>query len=69
MWINQPFNVFLRVSARGISIKLGITASVKNGVLSVVRCPFGHIEKTLDSLDRPKDQNHALSRINFLPDA
>jgi hypothetical protein len=48
MWINQPFNAFLRISDRKISIKLGHTASVKNGVLYVVHCPFGDIEETVN---------------------
>jgi hypothetical protein len=66
MWINQLFNVFLRVNDRRTSIELGITASVKNGVLYVVLCLFGHVEKILGSVDRLKDRNHALSPVSLL---
>jgi hypothetical protein len=35
----------------------------------VVRCAFGHIKKTVDWVNRPKDQNQALCSVNFLFDA
>jgi hypothetical protein len=53
MWVNQPFNTFLRVRNQTFSIKQGMTTSVKDAV----RYPFGHIKKTVDFVNRPKGRN------------
>jgi hypothetical protein len=35
----------------------------------VVCCPSGHIKKTFDSVNQPRDRNQTLCRVDFLLDA